>query len=636
MRIGRQAAPKWIWQFGMDTGLFFLLFYLYVWLILDPRLIDHGVGILSPYFSLSYTTGWPFLREHLLRPGGLVEYGARFLSPFFSVGWLGALFVTAAAWSTCLSVDALTRLAGLPRGIAVRLGPPVLLLLMYANYSQPLRTILSLLVALAWFGIYLRLAPQGRGKRLAVVLFLCVVVNHVAGSGSLLFPILVAIHEILIRGRRRAGLAVLLCGLCLPGLLGRTLYDVTDRVAYGDFIPSVSGATVSDWLPVLVLYLYFPAVLAGFTWYGATRARNMRRSKSRASAQTRPSWLARGMQLLRNEESSRGMRTVAVFLMVGVIAWFLFDAPGKIVLQTDYFCRHERWAEALEAAARMPSHPYNANFNRSVMLALYHTDRLGEEMFRYPQSTGIDLYAHPEGDASVLGFLQESRFFMELGEINRAERYACEALSGTGDLPVVLERLAMIHILKDRPETARIFLHALSKKPIRHRAAEEVLRRLEQDPRLEADPTLNRLRQVMLHRDSVAPRMNVEVTLLRLLEENRRNKMAFDFLMAHYLLAGRPDQIVANLQYLPDFGYHHIPRHFQEAVVVQASATEDWSLTEKYEIPPEILGQGVLLEQIRGKAANKEEAMKKAVAAGLGDSYIFFLMFGRSGLSAWK
>lgn len=158
-----------------------------------------------------------------------------------------------------------------------------------------------------------------------------------------------------------------------------------------------------------------------------------------------------------------------------------------------------------------------------------------------------------------------------------------------------------------------------------------MLQKLDQDPRLAGDAVVSRLRQVMLTRDYVSDRMNVEEVLLRLLEKNRRNRMAFDFLLAHYLCVGRPDQVVANLQYLEDFGYDHIPRHFQEAVVVHASATDDWSLAEQYRIDPEIRSQDLLFKQILAGTASRQDAMEMAAAAGLGDSYLFFFLFGRSG-----
>lgn len=616
----------------MDTGLFFLLYYLYVWLVVDPRLVDHGVGILSGYSRLSFTTGWPFFREHLSRPGGIVEYLTRFWSPFFCWGWLGALIVTAVAWGTCGFVDALTRLAGLPRGIVLRLGPPVLLLLLYARYSQPLRVGLVLVVVLAAFASYVRLAPRGRETLSVAVLAVCFPLYYIAGSASVLFSVLVAVYELLVRRQWFAGVAGLFWGLAVPVILGTAWFGLPLRNAYGEFLAPVSGVTVADWPYILVLHLYFPVVLAGAALWKAMIARHEGNARNAASRTSSSALSAKSQRFLLAEESSRRMKTAAVFLGAAGIAWFGHFPYAKIMLKTDYCCRHGRWSQALDAAARLPSSPYNSRFNRNVMLALYQTDRLGEEMFCYPQTNNTDLYAVSEAEDDILPYLQVARFFMEIGEMNRAERYACEVLTGTGDLPAIVEQLATINIVKDRAETAKVFLKALSRKPLHHRTAEGILEKLENDPRMEDDPTVSRLRGIMPTQDDVSYVSGVEATLLRLLARNRRNKMAFDFLMVHYLITRQPDQVVANLQYLEDFGYRRIPRHFQEAVVAHASATGDWYLTDEYGVAPEILGQQVLLTQILASAPNEDEAMKAAIAAGLGDSYLFYLRFGRSGL----
>ena len=614
-------------DFLPHTGLFLLLLYLYVWLIVDPRVIHHGVGILQPYYSFSFTSGWTFALEHLARPGGLIEYGTKVLSPFFSYGRAGALIITTAAWITCLSVDDLLRLSGRPPSTALRVCPSVLILIAYAGYRQPLQAILSLVTVLVFFGTYVRLPIHGRLKWLAVVLTIYVSLNHIVGPDILFMAIMIAAYEVLVRSKKRTGLVALALGLCVPGLLAVTIYGIPVSKAYA-ILPVSLTRTTSERLCLVALALYFPCVLAGSALYGPLVAR---KGRSRPDHRN-PSRRTAAARFFRVGESSRGIQTVAVFLIAGLVAWFALDRQHKIILQADYFCAHQRWDEALAAAEKMPSSVYNARLNRSVMLALYHTGRLGEEMFRHPQSTGTDLYADPDSEPGVLGYLQESRFFMDLGEINRAERYACEALAGTGDLPRILVRLGTINIVKGRPQTAEIFFKALSKKLLHCCEATQILRSLQEDPQMENDTAIKDYRRVMLTQDSVSPRMNVEVTLLRLLERNRRNKMAFDFLMAYYLLAGRPGDVVANLQYLQDFGYHGIPRHFQEAVVVHASATGDWSLTEKYDIAPEIVGQEVMLTKIREDSATEREAMESSAAAGLGSSYLFFLMYGVSGL----
>ena len=56
--------------------------------------------------------------------------------------------------------------------------------------------------------------------------------------------------------------------------------------------------------------------------------------------------------------------------------------------------------------------------------------------------------------------------------------------------------------------------------------------------------------------------------LERLLASNPKNRMAFEYLMAHHLLTCRLGRLVQNICRLDDFGYEGIPRHYEEALLV--------------------------------------------------------------------
>jgi len=620
------------WRSRVETGVFFLLFYLYVWWVIDPRLIHHTIGILTPYYALSCSTGWAFFWPFLSRPGGLVEYGARFLSPFFRFGWVGALIVTALAWTTCSGVDVLIRLAGRPRGMVIRYGPAVLLLVLFGSYGHPLQILGSLVLGLACFVLALRLGPRGAAKAAAVQLITCLFAYYVAGPASLLLAVLVAIDSVLIRRRTLVGVSALLVGLAMPWIIGSTLFHLPLRRAYADyFLVPEPAAVLWNWRYVLVLYLYFPAVLAGAALHRAVLVRRTADSKQPASSVASSSWWTKVSAVLGRGEPSWSIKLAAVCLGAGAIARFLLHTDGMLAFQSDYYCQHERWPEALEAAARMPEQEYDSRYNRNVMLALYHTGRLGDEMFRYPQAPGVAQYDMLEGKDSHTYF-QESRFFLELGLVNEAEKCAHEAFALEGEMPALLQHLAVINIVKDRPETARIFLNALSRKPLYRRTAEEMLRRLDQDPRLESDPRVRQIRRSMVSEDRAFLIVNYEASLLRLLEKNPDNKMAFEFLLAHYLCVARPDKVVENLQHLHRFGYRRIPRHFQEAILLDAIRRGASLPTGEQQLAPETLADARFFFEILKTTSSRDRAMERAVDAGLGDSYFFYFRFGKSGL----
>ena len=257
-----ESMPRWLRGFGFDTAGCLLLVFLYVWLVIDPRLTHHSLGILSYYYPFSFHTGCAFLVEHLARPAGLAEYAMRLLTQFYAFGWVGALIVTVVAWSLCWSTDAMGRLAGRLRGRVLRYVPCVLLVVMYGSYSHPLGAVLSLQASLIGFVLYVRWAPQRLWQRLAILLLACAILHHLAGSGSVVFPALVAIYELLVARRPALAAAAIVFGLAVPSV-SAALFAVDLREAYGGFLVSDPGMLPGKWPLTLALYVFFPAMLAG-------------------------------------------------------------------------------------------------------------------------------------------------------------------------------------------------------------------------------------------------------------------------------------------------------------------------------------------------------------------------------------
>jgi len=225
-----------------------------------------------------------------------------------------------------------------------------------------------------------------------------------------------------------------------------------------------------------------------------------------------------------------------------------------------------------------------------------------------------------------------SRLFLELGQVNLAEKYASEALEILGDLPAILKHLAVIHLVKGRPETAKVFLNALAKNPAHGKTAGEMLRRLEEDPRQESDPRIRRIRRAMVTTDRLAADMTAEDVLQALLEKDPHNKMAFEFLMAYYLCDRRTDRVVAGVDRLKDLSYRRIPRHYQEAIIVLWGVPTGSPPIAGYRLDPETIRSGEDAWKTMGVAPTREEGRRRGMAAGFGDTYFFYYLYGESGL----
>ena len=516
----------------------FLAFYLYVWLAIDPRLIYHSLGILTPYFDFSFYGGWPYFFDRLVRPGGLVEYATRFLSQLYCFGWVGALIITAAAGLTYVFTDKLTRLSGQAGGQVVRCVPAAIILMMYSTYSHPLSTILSLLAALMCFLLYVRTAADGTARRLAVLLVGCVTLYWVAGAGGLLFTALVAVYERFVGKRTLVAVIALLGVFSVPWIVGITLVGLSPEKAYGQFLLLDPGIDTRQGGPTrrLFFYSFWPL------WPDRTLLNHplfQRVLPSIKNAFRFPAAWA----------SSWSTQMFVVFAGTGLGVWLSLAAADRAHLEIDYHSQHERWAQVLQAADRMSPGQIDLCSNRNVILALYHTGRLGDQMFRYPQTPSLDLFSSPPAERNHGGLYQLSRLFLYLGQVNYAEKCAYDALDFTGELPALLQHLALISVVKDQPDTARVFLTALSRNPFQEKNGREKCsagwKRI-----LTGTKT-----RVCGRSDRTSPRETVSTSweisrscCLDLLADNASNRMAFEMLMAQYLLTGQSDKVAENLR----------------------------------------------------------------------------------------
>jgi hypothetical protein len=550
---------------------FFVFFYLYFTLKIDVSLIYHCGGLIDnfPTFYL----GWGFFGGFLTYPGGIVEYLSDFLVQSFYCSWLGALLVTAPAGAIYLCTDYVVRSYGFSRWRGLRFLGPLLLLAIYSQYAFHFPTTMALLLTLVSFCIYLRFAPKGNnGGTILLFLILSAVLYIVAGGSVLLFVLLCGLYEMLLRRRKILGLAHLASGAAIPCLLGIIVYGARFHDAYFRLLPFYwgylsrqSGRTMLS--AVYALYLFLPlftVVLGGWHMFFGKRnafVSTKTRSGDPTNYSGRRSRIRKTVNnLLKGKECDVFSFIFKTLTLVGItIVTLLFyrDPKLKKILRIDYFSCHRMWTEVIEIGRRSP---YNYLVCHAVNHALYHTGRLGDEMFCFPQHPA-SLFLTRKGMETEW---QKFDTCMDLGLINQAENALNISLETFGERPLLLQRLAVINMVKGNVGAARVFVGALEKVPFWSSIARGYLAVLESDPDLSECGEIQSLRKVMLRTDYVGQ----ADTLTLLLKDNPENRMAYMYGMAWLLLSKNLDVFVQKFNTYHLRNFSTIPRHFQEALIM--------------------------------------------------------------------
>ena len=326
----------------------------------------------------------------------------------------------------------------------------------------------------------------------------------------------------------------------------------------------------------------------------------------------------------------------AVFLIA--IDTMLFDLSTKCLLHMVCCAEDRRWEEVLAWSERVPRSDPVLNDIRlkfQVNRALYHMGQLPDRMFAYPQLVNSPTLALVNENVTAMARAtprQCSEILFDLGRINEAEHMASEALEIYGDWPGILKRLIRINVLKARPAAAKRFLTVMEYSLLYGDWARQVARQLDEDATLSSDPAVASRRALMVQRDSVGIATNLEDMLLDLLEANPRNQMAFEYLMAHYLLTRQIDKVVANLHRLEEFHYEGIPRHYEEALVLKMDRDEGEGRKVElgeWQVRPETQYRfRAFTESLRPFPPRQAEKAYRTLHADFGDSYYFFFVFG--------
>jgi tetratricopeptide (TPR) repeat protein len=498
--------------------------------------------------------------------------------------------------------------------------------------------------ALVFLWLYLRLRFLSSGVRLGALLFLSAMLYVIAGGALAVFSLLVAAVELHSRSRWPMVLLPLLVGGVVPLAAGWSIFDLSLAEAWRGMLPIAEddslvarrGASL-----LAALYAVLPATGFGvLLWRGACRQWFLRITRGRAPQVTsrspggegaiRPAsgavlatrageYVSRLLTVL--QPTTRGtwiVQTACLLIATISILAGTHDRKLKGRLAVDYYACHKMWARVLEAARDNPEDVY---VQSAVGQALFHTGRLNRELPVVRKPGDLLLF-----DEKELGHWRKSDLYFDLGYVNMALHHLTEAMEFWGERPLLLQRLALVNLALGNGSTARIYLQALTRVPFHSRWAKEYLRRFQSEPALTSDPEVGRLRTLMAKKDVVL-RLPVDYVLLLLLDGNRHNRMAFEYLMTYFLLTKNLTGFIDNLSRADDFAGFDITPLWDEAL---ALATKHLGLHPNLKSRQSSAEAQRRLEHvlqvIAGCGGNRETARGK-LQDEYGNSYFFYYFF---------
>jgi len=621
----------------LQSFIFFILFYLYLRLYVDLRLIYHGAGIITN-FPVFYK-GWSFFLSFLSYPGGPLEYLSAFLSQLFYYSWAGALVVTVQAWLLSVCIDYLLKVTNSPRIRLFCFVLPILLLVLYTRYTYYFVTTIALLAALLAACIYLKVTFS-RTKIfscMSVFLILSAILYYLAGGAFLLFAIICAIYELIFRSRWKTGLLYLLSATAIPYILGFLIFGVSIIDTFSNLLPFSwkilnYEARKRSVTIVYLLYLLPPLTLLVFG-LGHILGNKLRFTKKlkggKPARKHRNKFIYLPAKIFSWYRCSPKLKCVVELLLLLVIAgsavFFSRNENLRTRFKVDYYACHKMWPELLTTARRYPTDPFIAH---AVNRALFHTGRLGYDMFSWPQHQD---YLFLSGTKYKWADWQIFDLYLDIGLVNIAEIALTDCLEALGSRPMILQRLALINMVKGNLGSAKIYLGALSKTLFHAEWARQYLDRLRIDPNLSTDQYVRHLRSLCLDKDLPAHSLPREKALSWLLEKNSQNRMAFEYLMAWYMLNKHLGKFVQKIELVRDLGYAELPAQYEEATLIYVFGTRKSISLSDYEPNTQVRRQMEEFSRILSGYGGDKKAAFKELSKKFYNTYFFYYIYAPSG-----
>jgi len=554
------------------TNGFILLTILVVWYI--------TAIVISPYLHYSFQqigffTGFEFFNNYTSYPGGIADYLGVFISQFFSFNSIGSLLIVAiAALQGFIALTIVKKLAGKIK-LRYTIFAAILLfgVIVFCDYRYPyyasIRLLFAYIFTLGFFFV------NSRWPRLSAqvwIIFASLLFYIASGPALFVFALSSAIIFI-INHKQRIWLLFTPCFLLFAGLLPyigyKYLFQITLKNIYN--ITMFKPPEQLAYAPGISLYIYYsllPAILLSVLIFIQLKKKEPVKKQ-----------FIHSKKIIKAAPAKGFYQKLPIYLLLqvtvcSVFAYFLFikslDTFKKNLIIIEYYAENEEWSKILKLAESMELYDFRVNFQ--VNRAYSHLGQLPDLMFNYPQRLGsFGLIVDP---SMMIGSsnMPTSDLYYDLGFMNESQHWAFEAETLLPASPRILKRLVMINLVNRKYNLAAEFLNVLDKNMLCHDWVSKYEKYV-------SDTTLGGKDNEIAEKRRFTPKkeiVNMGTTdgLKILIDRNKANRMAYDYLLTIELLDSHFSEFIDNLQYYKQYYPKSLPKSWEEALTVYIMKTK--------------------------------------------------------------
>ena len=514
-------------------------FYLYVF---EKYLFHYQENISLFVFSNQY------LHLFLTKPGGLLQYTGNFLSQGYGYPIYGSLLLSLFFTLIVITLININRKLNPERTLPyiLILLPSCLLLLMQINFNWGLWTNIGILVSISYFLLSI---SSGKKRIKILILIIFPLFYYFAGVFAWLFVGIYIIHSLSFNtGRQRFAYPAILISIAFITLILSKICIFIQPMDVLLFFPfSLQEQFIHEGILYMLtgLVVFYP-LLTKFSIY--------------IKARFKP---------------DKFFPLTSVITLLFITAFLLFkwyDPKIARLFEMEQSVYNQDWDDVIrqQETHRLSNIVAEYYYN----LALAEKGQLCDRMFFGPQNFGTKSFIVPWDSKGGINNLDRGiYFFYTVGLINEAHRWAYESLVVQGYRPENLKLLVKTDLINGHYKTARKYINILKKTLFYRSWAKKYEPMLNQPDLILSDPELSEKRKIFPEKDFQISIRNPQSNLFLLVSSNPGNKVAFEYLLAWFMLEKNIDAFAEEVSHIKDLSYSKLPRHVEEALLIYKQKT---------------------------------------------------------------
>ncbi|MFY9151964.1 MAG: DUF6057 family protein [Prolixibacteraceae bacterium] len=532
--------------------------------------VASGINPELHYFvqQSAFLTEGSFFHQFSRYPGGIADYFSEFVVQFFYFKWIGSLLIVFfASLLGIIAVDLVQRIAGQVKlSFSVFASVLLLSLLVQCNYYYPFYASIRLFITFGFVWIFTRLILKFSRLRYVFLFLMGVLLFYLAGGAALfVFAISAILIQIRFSGSKTDFLILpIFAGFSgvMPWIAYKYFFLVNFPLLYS--VTHSKTPLIISYVPdfkLYALYSFLPvSLLLALLFYFF---RN-RKAKSKEPKELIPDATLSGKNRKKLAPIFWLAGQFVLIVLTGTIGvHYSVDQVKKNQLFVSFSAANRDWAQVIETAKNIPDYDLftNVEYNR----ALANTGNLADSLFQYPQLAGSSGLFVDGTVTSDVPFICSDQYY-DLGFMHESQHWTFEAQTMFPNSPRLMKRLVEINLVNGKYRLAEKFLNRLDQNLLYKNWVAKYRAYIQDTTLVGKDPELASKRNFEPSESFTASIHQLK--LVKMLDANPANDMAFEYLQSSILLDGDLGLFVSQLNGHPTFRKYPLPRAWDEALVL--------------------------------------------------------------------